>query len=85
MDPEIIKAQLRIRYKSLANFERTKNLAPRSVTDVLLGRPARPTAEVVAAELGHTAASLFPGIYESANADGSVESTDAHSLNAEAR
>jgi len=79
--PEDIKSALRKRYRSLAAFERAHKLSQRSVTDVLLGRKARPTAEVVARELGHTAETLFPGIYKSADADVSETDTNAHRLN----
>jgi|GEM_PF-1145084 len=83
--PEDIKAAIRKRFGSLAAFERTRGLAKRSVTDVLMGKTARPTAEIVAAELGHTVETLFPGVYESAVADGNNTHAPAHRLNAGAR
>lgn len=84
MHPEDIKAAIRKSYGSLAKFERAKGLKSRSVTDVLMGRVARPTAEVVAAEVGHTAESLFPGVYKSASADSSDGEPAAHRLNSQA-
>lgn len=79
--PEDIKAAIRKKHGSIAHFERTRGLKRRSVTDVLIGKRARPTAEVVAAELGHTAESLFPHIYQSATADHSREEEGTHRLN----
>jgi lambda repressor-like predicted transcriptional regulator len=48
---EEIKAQLRMRFGSLAKFEQAKGLARNSVSFVLHGRPILPTAEAIAEEL----------------------------------
>lgn len=51
MHPEEIKAQIRMRYGSLAKFEKAKGLAKHSVSFVLFGRAIMPTAEAIANEL----------------------------------
>lgn len=76
--PERIKSEIRIRYGSLAKFERAKGLKERSVTDVLRGKTSRHTAEAIAVELGHSVESLFA----SANADDSAAIAIAHVQNA---
>ena len=81
MHPEDIKAAIRKRHGSLAKFEQARGLKERSVTDVLRGKTSRPTAEVIAAELGHTLESLFPSAY----ADSSGGVRIVHRQNAEAR
>lgn len=48
---EEIKAQIRMRYGSLAKFEKAKKLAKNSVSFVLQGRSILPTAEAIADEL----------------------------------
>lgn len=85
MHPEDIKAAIRKRHGTMAEFERARGLAKRSVTDVLRGKPSRPTAKAIAAEVGHKLEDLFPGNPQSAFADNSSETSDAHRQNAEAK
>lgn len=51
MHPEDVKAGIRKRYGSVAEFERKKGLPPKSVTDVLRGRAWRLVSEAIAAAL----------------------------------
>lgn len=63
---EEIKAQLRMRFGSLAKFEQAKGLAKNSVSFVLHGRPILPTAEAIADELDipvHRVSSLYHDQY----------------------
>lgn len=51
LHPEEIKAQLRMRYGTLQEFEKAKGLAPRSVSWLLSGKAIMPAAEAIADEL----------------------------------
>lgn len=51
LHPEEIKAQLRMRYGTLQEFEKVKGLAHRSVSLLLAGKAIMPTAEAIADEL----------------------------------
>ena len=79
--PEDVKATIRKRFGSLGRFEEERGLKRRSVTDVLRGKPSRPTAEAIANELGRPVHDLFPGKYQPANADGSNTHAAAHRQN----
>lgn len=62
LHPEEVKAQIRMRYGSLAKFEKAKKLAKHSVSFVLQGRAIMPTAEAIANELEvpvHRVSSLY--------------------------
>jgi len=62
LHPEEIKAQLRMRFGSLAKFEKAKGLARHSVSFLLHGRSIMPTAEAIADELDiplHRVTSLY--------------------------
>ena len=81
--PELIKAELRIRYGSMAAFERYYGLPDRSARDVLRGKSVARTAQAIAAELDRPVHELFPGRFEhsSHNGDDSAASGTAHRLN----
>lgn len=49
--PEEVKAQLRMRFGTLAAFEKARGLATRSVSVLLQGKAIMPTAEAIADEL----------------------------------
>lgn len=78
---EDIKAVLRKRYRSLREFEIARGIKARSVTDVLRGKPSRPTADAIAEELSVSVHELFPNRFESVIADCSDVSSSAHRLN----
>jgi len=48
LHPEEIKAQLRMRFGTVTNFERKKRLAARSVSQLLMGKAILPAAEAIA-------------------------------------
>lgn len=51
LHPEEVKAQIRMRFGSLAKFEKAKGLAKHSVSFLLHGRAILPAAEAIADEL----------------------------------
>ena len=57
---EDIKAELRKRYGSVADFERTEGLPPRSVKDVLAGKSRPEIARAVARALNRPPHVVFP-------------------------
>lgn len=61
--PEDIKAAIRKRFGSIAEFERTHSLGIRSVKDVLRGRSRPRTAKAIATAIGKDLHKLFPGRY----------------------
>lgn len=83
--PEDVKAAIRKRFGSLGAFETQRGLKSRSVTDVLRGKPSRPTAVAIAEELNRPVQDLFPGKYAPANADDSNTHAGAHRQNGAAK
>lgn len=86
LHPEVIRARLRMKFGTLANFEAQRGLPERSVTDVLRGRSIRRTEKAIAKELGvdlHQISSRYAD-FASANVDSSRTRKSAHRLNAEA-
>lgn len=62
LHPEEVKAQIRMRFGSLAKFEIAKGLPKNSVSFLLHGRPILPTAEAIADALDipvHRVAALY--------------------------
>ena len=62
LHPEEVKAAIRMRFGSLAKFEKSKGLARHSVSFLLAGRAIMPTAEAIADELDiplHRVTSLY--------------------------
>lgn len=57
---EDIKAELRKKYGSVADFERKENLPERSVKDVLSGKSRPDVAKAVAKALNRAPHALFP-------------------------
>jgi lambda repressor-like predicted transcriptional regulator len=82
--PEDIKAAIRKRHKSIAQFERTKALPSRSVKDVLSGKSRRRIAIVIADDLGIELHALFPGRFVSPIGDVSKLDEATHRLNSKA-
>ncbi len=81
----MIKAELRIRYGSVNNFERVKGLPLHSCKDVLMGKSRPQIAEVIAAELGKPLHDLFPRRWvKSPNSDDSIAIRFSHHPNASA-
>lgn len=80
--PEDIKAELRKRYGSIAEFERKTSLPARSVKDVLRGR-SRPTiAQAVAKGIDRSVHELFPDRFsESPSGDAMAKRVRSHRLN----
>lgn len=77
--PEDVKAGLRKRYGTVADFERAKGLPPKSVTEVLRGRAWRRVSDAVEAALQETEPS-HPSSEASDSSDGSAA---AHRLNSQ--
>jgi lambda repressor-like predicted transcriptional regulator len=72
-DPEDIKAAIRKRHKSIAEFERKTGLPCRSVKDVLRGKSRPRIAQAIAEDLGIPLHNLFPARFsESPNGDDSA-------------
>ena len=65
---EEIKAMIRMRYGSLAEFERVKGLPRWSCRDVLIGKSRPRIAQEIANAVGIEIHKLFPGRY-TANGD----------------
>lgn len=63
LHPETIKAELRMRFGTITEFERVHRLSPRSVKDVLRGRSRPGTAAAIATAIGVDLHKLFPGRY----------------------
>lgn len=82
---EDVKAALRKRFGTLRQFEHERGLAPRSVTDVLRGKPSQPTAVAIANELGCEVHDLFPAKCKTANADCSNSKAGLHSHKTQVR
>lgn len=61
MHPEIIRADIRIKYGTLTEFELKHNLPPRSVSDVLYGKSRPKVARAIAKALGKDLDIIFPG------------------------
>jgi lambda repressor-like predicted transcriptional regulator len=80
MHSEHIKAELRIRFGSMANFEARRGLPPGSAGDVIRGRPVRRTAEAIAEALSLPLNTVFPGRF-AGRADNTSANPDAHHLN----
>lgn len=81
MHPEDVKAGIRKRYGSVAEFERVKGLPPKSVTEVLRGRAWRRVSEAVEAALQENE----PPHLLSECSDSSEQSASAHRLSGAAR
>ena len=79
MHPEDVKAGLRKRYGTVAEFERAKGLPPKSVTEVLRGRTWRRVSDAVEAALQEDE----PSLTQSEGSD-SPKQGGAHRLNAQA-
>lgn len=83
LHPEEIRAQLRIKFGTLAKFEKARKLPARSVTDVLRGRAIRRTEKAIAKELGvhlHAISRRYAD-FASANVDNSENAPRSHRLN----
>lgn len=48
LHPEEVKAQLRMRFGTITEFERVRGIAHRSVSQLLLGKAILPAAEAIA-------------------------------------
>jgi lambda repressor-like predicted transcriptional regulator len=77
MHPEDVKAGIRKRYGSVAEFERAKGLPAKSVTEVLRGRTWQRISDAIEAALQENE----PPHPLSEFSDNSEESDDAHRLN----
>jgi lambda repressor-like predicted transcriptional regulator len=77
MHPEDVKAGLRKRYGTVADFERAKGLPPKSVTEVLRGRAWQRVSDAIECALQEEE----PPHPLSEFSDSSEESEDAHRLN----
>lgn len=78
MHPEDVKAGIRKRYGTVAEFERRKGLPAKSVTEVLRGRKWRRVSDAVEAALQENTPQYEPS-------DSSGLETETHRLNAGAR
>lgn len=67
--PEDIKAMIRKKFRTIAAFERAKNLPARSVKDVLRGRSRPRIAAAIAAAVEVPLHELFPGRFSSPHGD----------------
>jgi lambda repressor-like predicted transcriptional regulator len=77
MHPEDVKAGIRKRFGTIAAFEQAKGLPPKSVNDILRGRPNARVTKAVEDALSIPA--LIPP--QSELSDDSEESDGAHRLN----
>jgi lambda repressor-like predicted transcriptional regulator len=77
MHPEDVKAGLRKRFGTVAAFEEARGLPPKSVNDLLRGRPSARVAKAIQDALD-TPLPLHP---QSEHSDSSEESDGAHRLN----
>lgn len=83
--PEMIRAELRIRYGSINQFERTKGLPLHSCKDVLTGKSRPAIAQAISDELAIPLHDLFPLRWvKSPNSDDSIPIRFSHRLKAEA-
>jgi len=80
MHPELVKAELRIRFGTVRAFEIAFGLATNSVRDVLRGRSARKTAQAISDSLQIPVTSLFPRRFADVDED-TARKRDAHRLN----
>ena len=80
MHPEDVKAGLRKRYGSVAEFERAKGLPAKSVTEILRGRTWRRVADAVEAALQENC----PSRSKSEGSD-SAKQPSVHRLNRKGR
>lgn len=80
MHPEMIKAELKIRFHTVRAFELEHALPIDSVRDVLRGRAVRRTADAIADALGKPVTTLFPGRFTD-ESDDTSRKRDAHRLN----
>ncbi|WP_293858417.1 helix-turn-helix domain-containing protein [Sphingomonas sp. SCN 67-18] len=86
LHPEEIKAQLRMKFGSLAAFEQARGLGERSVSQVLIGRPSRAAAEAIASELDIPLQRVSSHYHRLTTVVGNKPQTvGLHRLNAEAR
>jgi len=75
--PEDIKATIRKKFGSLAEFERVRGLKKESVRDVLRGKARASTAMQIAVEMGMEVQVLFP-VRESRKRDNTGSRACAH-------
>lgn len=64
MHPELIKAEIRMKYGSLSNFSREYGLHRQAIADLLQGRSRPKAARLVAKALGKDLNIVFPGQIE---------------------
>ena len=60
MHREVIKAKIRMAFRSMSDFERARGLPAESVRDVLRGRSVAKTEAAIAAQVGAKLHELFP-------------------------
>jgi hypothetical protein len=80
-EPQYVKAELRIRFGSVAAFERAKGLPEKSVNDLLRGRPSARVRQAIDDALSKPLISAN----ESELSDSSQKESASHRLNAGAR
>lgn len=81
MHPEDVKAGIRKRFGSVAEFERQRNLPPKSVTEVLRGRAWKRVSDAIEAVLQEES----PSSELSEVSGNSVQFRTTHRQNAAAR
>lgn len=76
MHPEDVKAGIRKRYGTVAEFERAKGLPPKSVTEVLRGRAWKRVSDAIEAALQES----LPPLHPSEVSDSSAAAGPTHRL-----
>lgn len=84
MHPELIRAELKLRFGTVKAFETARDLPADSVRDVLRGRSVRKTADAIAEAIGKPMSTLFPSRFDYVERDTTSRKRDAHRLNADA-
>ena len=69
---------IRMKHGSVKKFVETYGLNRNAVNDVLSGRKARPTAEIIAKDLGYTVHELWPAKYQSVKSERRRKTTVRH-------
>lgn len=86
--PEVIKAAIKIKFRTVRAFERAQRLPAYSVRDVLRGRSVRATAMAISDAVGLSVERLFPGRFTPVNGievDTKSQKRDLHRKNRRSR